>query len=125
MEEKNCDTCKYFDEDATKEPCVRCRNTVVPTTDEYKKRPFLWKAYDDETDNVNHPSHYETGKFQCWDVMEEAIGLEATMNFCLCNAFKYIYRCNHKHESPVEDIKKAIVYLGKYLELDAEYNKKG
>ena len=43
-----------------------------------------------EHDNVNHPSHYETGKFECIDVMIETQGIEATKNFCVCNAFKYI-----------------------------------
>jgi hypothetical protein len=42
------------------------------------------------TDNVNHPSHYETGKFECIDVMREAIGEDKVKGFCLCNAFKYI-----------------------------------
>jgi hypothetical protein len=71
-------------------------------------------------DNVNHPKHYESGKFECIDVMCEAIGLENTKGFCLCNAFKYIYRCNKKHQSPVEDVKKAIWYLNKFLELEGE-----
>ena len=31
-----------------------------------------------EHDNVNHPSHYETGKFECIDVMIETQGIEAT-----------------------------------------------
>ena len=35
-------------------------------------------------DNVNHPSHYETGQFECIDVMVETQGAEATMNFCVC-----------------------------------------
>lgn len=68
-------------------------------------------------DNVNHPEHYETGKFECIEVMQEAIGAEATKHFCLCNAFKYIYRCNKKHSSPVEDVKKAVWYLNKFLEV--------
>ena len=28
-------------------------------------------------DYVNHPSHYETGKYECIDVMEETQGVEA------------------------------------------------
>lgn len=27
-------------------------------------------------DNVNHPAHYETGKFECIDVMVETQGVE-------------------------------------------------
>lgn len=33
------------------------------------------------TDNVNHPAHYETGKFECIDVMLETQGVEAVLNF--------------------------------------------
>ncbi len=68
-----------------------------------------------ETDNVNHPSHYETGKYQCIDVMEETQGKEALKDFCICNAFKYIYR--HRHKNGLEDVKKAVWYLNKYIEL--------
>lgn len=66
-------------------------------------------------DNVNHPSHYETGNFECIDVMIETQGKEAVMDFCICNAFKYIYR--HNNKNGVEDIKKAKWYLDKYIEL--------
>lgn len=69
-------------------------------------------------DNVNHPSHYETGKFECIDVMIKTQGLEAVKSFCVCNAFKYIYR--HVHKNNIEDIKKAEWYLKKYLELSKE-----
>ena len=66
-------------------------------------------------DNVNHPSHYESGKFECIDVMLETQGEEAVLNFCICNAFKYLYR--HNRKNGVEDIKKAKWYLDKYIEL--------
>lgn len=67
------------------------------------------------TDIVNHPSHYETGTFECIDVMLETQGLQAVLNFCLCNAFKYLYR--HNRKNGVEDIKKAQWYINKYIEL--------
>ena len=68
------------------------------------------------SDNVNAPSHYCTGKFECIDVMEEVFGKEVVEHFCLCNAFKYLYRTNRKNG--VEDIQKAQWYLNKYLELE-------
>ena len=68
-----------------------------------------------EHDNVNHPSHYETGKFECIDVMIETQGIEATKNFCVCNAFKYIYRHNMKNGE--EDLRKAKWYLDKSMVL--------
>lgn len=33
------------------------------------------------SDNVNHPSHYETGKYECIDVMIETQGIEAGRTF--------------------------------------------
>lgn len=69
-------------------------------------------------DNVNHPSHYETGRFECIDVMTETQGRDAVYEFCVCNAFKYLYR--HRRKNNAEDIKKAIWYLNKALELSGE-----
>ena len=69
-------------------------------------------------DNVNHPSHYKTGKYECIDVMIETQGIVAVQDFCICNAFKYLYR--HNGKNAVEDIKKANWYLNKYLELEKE-----
>lgn len=71
---------------------------------------------DTSFDNVNHPAHYNTGKYESIDVMVETQGIDAVKNFCICNAFKYIYR--HRFKNGVEDIKKAIWYLNKYVELE-------
>ena len=67
-------------------------------------------------DSVNRPAHYNTGKYESIDVMVETQGVDAVKNFCICNAFKYIYR--HKFKNGLEDIKKAIWYLNKYVELE-------
>ena len=71
-------------------------------------------------DNVNHPQHYETGKFECIEVMEETQGKEAVQAFCMCNAFKYLYR--HRNKNGLEDVKKAIWYLNKFVELEERSN---
>ena len=67
-------------------------------------------------DMVNHPTHYETGKFECIEVMVETQGVEAVQDFCICNAFKYLYR--HRRKNGKEDIEKALWYINKYLELE-------
>lgn len=72
------------------------------------------------SDNVNHPSHYETGKFECIEVMLETQGMEAVKSFCVCNAFKYLYR--HRNKNELEDIKKAVWYLKKFIELEEGTN---
>lgn len=68
------------------------------------------------SDNVNHPSHYETSGIECIVAMEAAQGADAVKDFCICNAFKYIWR--HKRKNGAEDIKKAVWYLTKWLELE-------
>lgn len=67
-------------------------------------------------DMVNHPTHYETGKFECIEVMVETQGVEAVQDFCICNAFKYLYL--HRRKNGKEDIEKAQWYINKYLELE-------
>lgn len=69
-----------------------------------------------EHDNVNHPAHYNVGKYESIDVMVATQGVEAVKDFCICNAFKYIYR--HRFKNGVEDIKKAMWYLNKFVELE-------
>ena len=52
--------------------------------------------------------------------MIQQFGIDETANFCLLNAFKYLWRCMQKHETPVEDIEKAKWYLDKWLELNPQ-----
>lgn len=71
-----------------------------------------------EPDLVNHPSHYETGKFECIEVMEEALGRDVVKGFCIGNAFKYLYRANRKNG--LEDLKKAQWYLNRVISMEDE-----
>ena len=73
---------------------------------------------DKKEDKVNHPSHYTQGGIECIDAMEAALGKQVVMDFCLGNAFKYIFRC--KHKNGLEDVKKANWYLNKLIELTKE-----
>lgn len=98
-------------DDADEDIVKYCVNDVLATEDAYNAITG---------DNVNHPSHYETGKFECFDVMKEALGDDSVKDFCISNAFKYIYR--HKRKNGVEDIKKAKWYIDKYLELEENKN---
>lgn len=74
------------------------------------------------TDNVNHPKHYELSKYECIKVMQEVFGIEAVKHFCQCNAFKYVWRMNHKNGT--EDAEKAVWYLNKFVELSREGEEK-
>ena len=54
---------------------------------------------------VNHPKHYNTGKFEVIDVIEDW-----KLDFNCGNAVKYIARAEHKGKQK-EDLEKAIWYL--------------
>lgn len=100
------------------EPCKSCINRGGKKDNFAPLKDFGFAPSVNEkpvNDNVNHPSHYETGSFECIDVMLETQGKEAVKNFCLCNAFKYIYR--HNNKNGLEDIQKAKWYIDKYIEL--------
>ena len=70
-------------------------------------------------ENVNHPEHYNQHGYECIDVMREVFGETTTNNFCLLNAFKYLWRCKYKGKES-EDIKKAIWYLSAIVESEVD-----
>ena len=62
-------------------------------------------------DNIN-PDHYKNStSLECIEAMEIMFGKEAVIDFCLCNAFKYIWRWKNKNGK--EDLEKARWYLHK------------
>lgn len=66
-------------------------------------------------DNINHPKHYESGRYECIEVMQEVFGSDAVESFCVCNAFKYLYR--HRKKGGTEDLKKARWYLDRVISM--------
>lgn len=89
----------------------------------WNKRPEDWKlaseaietAAEEKPDIINHPPHYETAGIECIDAMVITQGRVSVMDFCVCNAFKYLWRFRNK--GGLEDIKKARWYLDKYIKL--------
>lgn len=69
---------------------------------------------DTKPDPVNRPAHYTSGGIECIDAMQAAFGEDAVKDFCLCNAFKYLWR--HRQKNGVEDLKKARWYLNRLIE---------
>ena len=64
------------------------------------------------SDNVNHPSYYNTGKIEVIDFITDK-----KLDFCRGNAVKYIVRAGLKDpEKEVEDLKKAIFYINRAIE---------
>ena len=65
---------------------------------------------------VDHPSHYNTGKIEVIDFIEDQ-----NLNFNLGNAVKYISRAGKKDPKKFrEDLEKAIWYLNRELKKNSE-----
>lgn len=62
-------------------------------------------------DKINHPSHYTKGGIEVINFIDSW-----NLGFSLGNCIKYITRANHKHESPIEDLRKARWYLNHEIE---------
>jgi len=64
------------------------------------------------SNNIEHPKHYNMGKVEAIDVIEDW-----NLGFCLGNTVKYIARAGHKDPSAkIEDLKKARWYLDRYIQ---------
>jgi hypothetical protein len=65
---------------------------------------------------VNHPNHYNRGKIEVIDFLEDQ-----RLGFHLGNAVKYITRAGFKKpETEVEDLQKAIWYIERHLKFKRE-----
>ena len=72
---------------------------------------------ENEDDPVNHPSHYNTDKYECIEVLKEILTPEQYSGFCIGNTVKYIWRCGKKDPAKkLEDMEKALFYLDKAVE---------
>ena len=84
---KNCDTCKnyntYFD-------CSQCED---------------FDEWEEKEDLIHKPKHYTYSKHEPIEVIKAW-----NLNFDLGNVVKYIARCEHKGNKPL-DLNKALEYL--------------
>lgn len=70
--------------------------------------------FPDKEDLVNNPSHYNFGKYEVLDVIEDW-----DLGYHLGNAIKYIGRCEHKGNK-IQDLEKAIFYIQREIENERE-----
>ncbi len=83
----------------------------APVTEEERKHA-KWA----QSDPVNHPEHYNQGKYETIDVIEDA-----DLGYHLSAALKYILRCNYKGKID-EDLAKAVWYIERYRKLLRDKN---
>ena len=72
--------------------------------------------------NVNHPDHYNTHQLECIDEMVIVFGIDAVIDFCKCNAWKYRYRAGNKDDIE-QDLAKSDWYINKAEELQKKKGK--
>mgnify|MGYP003628298658 CR=1 FL=1 len=68
--------------------------------------------------NVDHPSHYNTGRIEVIDAIDDW-----GLGFYEGNIVKYVARSNHKGDR-LQDLEKAIWYLGRLIKIEKEKNKR-
>ena len=113
----SCSNCQYKGKSVLINYCKNC----ITEKGNMTSKPSNWAPL--ETENVNHPNHYNRkGGMECIDEMILIFGREAVKNFCLCNAWKYRYRAADKNGE--EDLRKSDFYINKYKEM-LEEEKKG
>ena len=66
------------------------------------------------SENVDHPSHYNMGKIEVIEAIEDW-----KLGFHLGNAIKYIARAEYKKDK-IENLKKAIWYLQREISKTVE-----
>ena len=86
------------------------RFEVIPSIDDVIKDKQKENVSYGTIEHVNHPNHYNKGKFEVIDVIEDW-----HLGFNLGNAIKYIGRCEHK-ENKKQDLEKALWYIKRELE---------
>lgn len=66
-----------------------------------------------ESDAVNSPQHYTRGKFEVIEIIEQTVAGydDPFVAHCVGTATKYINRAPYKHETPLEDLRKAAKYI--------------
>ena len=80
-------------------------------------------SYETDDKMVSHPDHYQSGKFEVIDIIDEFTkGLEGTEAVCTANAIKYILRW--KKKNGIQDVKKAIWYLQHLVDKEDEKDSK-
>jgi phage FluMu protein Com len=102
--------------------CIDCENILVEYPESQGQSMYCpqcrkvfnadyMKELNSTTDYVNHPPHYNSSKAECPECERriECIDITRHMNFNIGNAFKYLWRFEHKGGK--EDLQKAIWYI--------------
>jgi hypothetical protein len=68
---------------------------------------------EEKKEQVNHPKHYNHGKFEVIDVIEDW-----EVDFHIGNVIKYVSRAGRKNDdTEIQDLKKALWYLQRKIDI--------
>jgi hypothetical protein len=100
LENQNFPKCSKCGEESWHEPCDMCFIKEEEKMAESKEQ-------------VNHPKHYNHGKFEVIDVIEDW-----ELDFHIGNVVKYVSRAGRKSDdTEIQDLKKALWYLKRRIEI--------
>ena len=110
----NAELAKFLVKGEWCDGCEGCALKIC-STEECVELVRMWlegKCKDNPpADNVNHPSHYTSGKIEVIDFIEDK-----ELGFHLGNAVKYISRAGRKNpDKIVEDLQKAVWYINREI----------
>lgn len=109
--DKGCANCSHAGTPTYKSPCSECvDHKGYPMWERMLTDAELAQTAEDmKPDTVNHPTHYTECSLECIDVMLAVFGRRAVTDFCIINAFKYMWR--YEYKNGLEDLQKAERYL--------------
>lgn len=79
-----------------------------------KMETDMLESYERKPDNVNSPSHYNSGAVECIEAIEAMLSPEEFVGYLRGNSLKYRWRFMYKGK-PIEDLEKASWYEEKLL----------
>lgn len=125
---ERCNGCEYEYDGICTAKGIECSSIAFcdvitnKVREEVSKAPTIEKGENryeknrNKHDNVNHPEHYEGHcSIECIDAMIMTFGVKRTAEYCVQNAYKYVWR--YKYKNRLEDLKKAEWYVDKFEEL--------
>lgn len=100
--DKDFPKCSKCGEESWHEPCDYC---YIKEEDKMADKA--------KTEQVDHPKHYNHGKFEVIDVIEDW-----ELDFHIGNVVKYVSRAGRKSDdTEIQDLKKALWYLKRRIEI--------
>lgn len=91
------------------------QKAAIESAEKIKLRQAVDEMMELVPDNINHPAHYNVGKIEVIDYLQDKMTPEMFEGFCAGNALKYLSR--YRLKGGLEDLKKAKWYLNRLIQV--------